>query len=745
MKALILNSGIGSRMGVLTSEHPKCMTEIFGMETILSRQLKQLNEFGIKEVVITTGLYADVLQKYVSSLNLPLKVSYVHNAEFKDTNYIYSIYCARKLLDDDLILMHGDLVFDNQVFDAVLQCGTSCMTVSSTLELPQKDFKAVILDGCIQKVGIDYFQNAMAAQPLYKLEKSDWKIWLDKIVEFCEHGQRKCYAEDAFGKVSDRCKIYPLDVKDLLCNEIDTPEDLELVSGLMQQLENRTVYISFSTDVIHSGHIALIKKARRLGNLIVGVISDQVVASYKRYPLLPYAERKILFENIIGVKKVVEQTTLSYKENIEKYHPTYVVHGDDWKEGFQKPIRDEVIALLSSYGGKLIEFPYATDAKYKTIEKQFSYEQKMIYIENRYGELDAYLKENHVQRLFLVCGHSVESHPLLQYLMNEEERNGIQIIRFSDFASNPTYESVVEGLAKFEANQCDTILAVGGGSAIDVAKCIKLFSGMDSTQSYLEQRIEENNIPLLVVPTTAGTGSEVTRFAVIYHNGIKQSITHESCVPSMVFMDPSFLKTVPVYHRKSTLLDALCHSIESFWSVNATEESKAYAREAIALILENREAYLNNESQGNVNMQRASQLAGKAINITQTTAGHAMCYMLTSIYGIAHGHAAALCVAELWPYMLSHIHDCVDRRGERYIKQTMRELATAFECDTPSEAADRFRETVVCMGFEPLYSKGEDIEVLVNNVKMDRLQNYPIRLGRKAIREVYQKIIGMVE
>lgn len=741
MKALILNSGMGSRMGVLTSEHPKCMTEIFGVETILSRQLKQLNEFGIKEIVITTGLYGDILQRYVSSLNLPLNVSYVHNDEFRDTNYIYSIYCARKLLDDDLILMHGDLVFDNQVLDAVLQCGTSCMTVSSTLELPKKDFKAVIADGRIQKVGIDYFQNAMAAQPLYKLEKKDWRIWLGKIVEFCEHGQRKCYAEDAFGEVSDECKIYPLDVKKLLCNEIDTPEDLEVVSGLVQQLENRTVYISFSTDVIHSGHIALIKKARRLGNLIVGVISDQVVASYKRYPLLPYTERKILFENIVGVSKVVEQTTLSYKENIEKYRPTYVVHGDDWKEGFQKPIRDEVIGLLSSYGGELIEFPYATDAKYKTIEKQFSYEQKMIYIENRYEELDVYLKENHVQRLFLVCGHSVEAHPLMRHLLNEEAKNGIQVIRFSDFSSNPTYEAVVEGLAKFDANQCDAILAVGGGSAIDVAKCIKLFWGMDSSQSYLEQRIEENNIPLLVVPTTAGTGSEVTRFAVIYYNGIKQSITHESCVPSMVFMDPSFLETVPAYHRKSTLLDALCHSIESFWSVNATAGSKAYAREAITLILENMAAYLNNEPQGNINIQRASQLAGKAINITQTTAGHAMCYMLTSMYGIAHGHAAALCVAKLWPYMLRHSDDCVDRRGEKYFRQTMRELATAFECDTPDEAVEKFCKILECMEFEEVRYVREDVEELVATVKTDRLQNHPIRLDKEAIKEIYLQIL----
>ncbi|MBO5560901.1 MAG: phosphoenolpyruvate mutase [Firmicutes bacterium] len=126
----------------------------------------------------------------------------------------------------------------------------------------------------------------------------------------------------------------------------------------------------FSTDLIHSGHIAIIKKAAKLGKLIIGVLSDEAVVSYKRFPLLPFEERKAMFENISGVYKVVEQKTLSYKENIEKYQPTYVVHGDDWKEGIQKPIRDEVTSLLAEYGGKLVEFPYSKDDKYKALEER---------------------------------------------------------------------------------------------------------------------------------------------------------------------------------------------------------------------------------------------------------------------------------------------------------------------------------------------------------------------------------------
>ncbi len=368
MKALILNSGTGSRMGVLTSEHPKCMTEVSGKDTILSRQLRQIVAAGISEVVMTTGLFDDVLEKYCEELDLPLDITFVKNPVFRDTNYIYSIYLAREYLDDDILLMHGDLVFENAVIDAVMECESSCMTVSSTLPLPEKDFKAVVQSGRITKVGIEFFDSAMAAQPLYKLNSDDWKVWLGKIGEYCNNDNVKCYAENAFNEVSDTCAIYPLDVKDMLCSEIDNPEDLKIVSQRVKEVENRTVYMCFSTDMIHSGHIAIIKKAQRLGRLIIGVLADEEVISYKRYPLLPFAERRAMFENIAGVYRVVEQTKLSYRENLEKYKPTYVVHGDDWATGFQKPIRDEVVSVLESYGGILIEYPYSSDPKYKMLE-----------------------------------------------------------------------------------------------------------------------------------------------------------------------------------------------------------------------------------------------------------------------------------------------------------------------------------------------------------------------------------------
>ncbi len=370
MKALILNSGLGHRMGVLTSEHPKCMTEISAKDTILSRQLRLIADAGIGEVVMTTGYYDDVLVKYCKSLELPLHFTFVRNPLYSETNYIYSIYCAREYLDDDILLMHGDLVFEYSVLDDLISFENSCMKVSSTLTLPEKDFKAVVKDGKVKKVGIEYFSDAMEAQALYKLNKEDWRIWLNEIITFCESDNRKCYAENALNQISEKCVIYAYDVKNRLCSEIDTPEDLENVSKQLNIIENRTVYMCFSTDIIHSGHIAIIEKAEKIGKLIIGVLSDEAVVSYKRFPLLPFEERKAMFEKIVGVYKVVEQDKLSYKDNLEKYRPDYVVHGDDWQQGFQKFVREEVCDVLASYGGQLIEYPYSQGDTYVEIERR---------------------------------------------------------------------------------------------------------------------------------------------------------------------------------------------------------------------------------------------------------------------------------------------------------------------------------------------------------------------------------------
>ena len=281
---------------------------------------------------------------------------------------------------------------------------------------------------------------------------------------------------------------------------------------------------------------------------------------------------------------------------------------------------------------------------------------------------------------------------------------------------------------------------MGGGSAIDVAKCIKLFSNMDPERNYLRQTIVPNGLPLIAMPTTAGTGSEATRFAVIYDQGAKQSISDPSCIPSTVIFDASVLKTLPVYQKKSTMLDALCHAVESMWSVNSTAESKEHAVSAIRLLLHHLDGYLANEDDANAAMMLAANEAGKAINITQTTAGHAMCYKLTSLYGVAHGHAAALCVRKLWPWMLEHTDRCIDPRGETYLRSVFDELAAAMNVPTAADAAALFEQLFDRLQLPVPELKEETLPVLAASVNPVRLKNHPVSLDG-SIETLYRTIL----
>lgn len=342
------------------------------------------------------------------------------------------------------------------------------------------------------------------------------------------------------------------------------------------------------------------------------------------------------------------------------------------------------------------------------------------------------------KKVFIVC----DAPCMKLKIADEVAKLAIEQVWFSDFTPNPDYVSVVEGIKKFKEHSCDVILAIGGGSSMDVAKCIKLFSTMDDSVNYLEQQVIGNDIPLMAIPTTAGTGSEATRFAVIYYCGEKQSIVHDSIIPEYVFMNSDVLAGLPLYQKKATAMDALCHAIESFWSVNSNEDSKKYSREAISLISDNLDDYLNGNAVAASNMLLAANAAGKAINITQTTAGHAMCYKITSIYQLPHGHAAALCVERLWPYMIEHVEDCLDARGTEYLKNVFAELADAFGCDCASEAADKFSALLSKLDLYVLHAEDdEQIDKLVKSVNLTRLKNNPVLLSSDALEKIYREVL----
>lgn len=154
--------------------------------------------------------------------------------------------------------------------------------------------------------------------------------------------------------------------KNEFCSIFNNDKKLEYIKNNLNK--NKVVYLAFSTDIIHGGHIRILKKSSELGKVIVGVMSDQAVASFKRYPVLDYEHRYEIIKNIKYVDKVVEQKSLSYKDNLKNIKPDYVVHGDEWKNDNLKYIREETLNVLKEIGGKLIEYPFSTDKEFSVLE-----------------------------------------------------------------------------------------------------------------------------------------------------------------------------------------------------------------------------------------------------------------------------------------------------------------------------------------------------------------------------------------
>ena len=256
-------------------------------------------------------------------------------------------------------------------------------------------------------------------------------------------------------------------------------------------------------------------------------------------------------------------------------------------------------------------------------------EQTIIEATTMEAQLKEVFEQHSTRQVLFVLGASFRKQKLYGRLLELMKNAGVGCTEFSDFQPNPKYESVVAGIEALRAHHCDFIIAAGGGSAMDVAKCIKLFSEMDLSKNCLEQEIVENALPLLAIPTTAGTGSEATRFAVIYYQGNKQSVAHPSCVPGWVLLEPELLESLPMYQRKATMLDAFCHAAESFWSVNSTEDSRKDAAEAIRLVWKYADSYLANEKEGNAQMLLAANIA-----IAITMLSYVMTFYTMSAQGV---------------------------------------------------------------------------------------------------------------
>lgn len=232
MKAVIFNSGLGNRMGDFTKNNHKSMARLKNDETIFHRQIRLLSAEGITDFIVTTGPFEDQLKSEASDFP-NLNFTFVRNDIFDKTNYIYSMYLAREHMNDDIVFLHGDLVFNRKlVHDVLTSREKNTATVNFKKALPEKDFKGRVKDGKVVEVSIKIFdEDCFAFQPFYKMEKATASAWIGKVVEFIHKGEDKCYAENALNEIFPALNVRAFSYENYYIDEIDNLEDYERVTA----------------------------------------------------------------------------------------------------------------------------------------------------------------------------------------------------------------------------------------------------------------------------------------------------------------------------------------------------------------------------------------------------------------------------------------------------------------------------------------------------------------------------------
>jgi alcohol dehydrogenase class IV len=376
--------------------------------------------------------------------------------------------------------------------------------------------------------------------------------------------------------------------------------------------------------------------------------------------------------------------------------------------------------------------------------------QYLFYGQNSITETKSLIKKICPKKIFLVTAKKSYklsgSELLIKKIIGE-----IPIIRFYNFSENPKIEDVEKGIKIFRKYKCDFIIAIGGGSVIDMAKLINAGQSEDQDlksiiYNKLDLKIEGKKI--LAIPTTAGAGSEATHFAVVYINKVKYSLTSPTfLIPKYVLLKPELTFSLSKYQIAVSGIDALSQAIESYWSVNSTSISRKYSEKAIKLILKNLNESQNNNLIAKKNILYASYLSGKAINITKTTGAHALSYSFTSMFDIPHGHAVALTLPSWFKYNLNVSSKNInDKRGVKFTKKIMSNLTLILEkyIIEGSLPYEKILYFIKSLGLKNKLSdfniSKNDINFFINNVNIERLDNNPSKITRQQLFKLIDEI-----
>lgn len=349
-----------------------------------------------------------------------------------------------------------------------------------------------------------------------------------------------------------------------------------------------------------------------------------------------------------------------------------------------------------------------------------------------YSQIKEVFDQHKVQKPFVCCGKSFQKTKLFEYLKQ------FDIVVFDHIRPNPRFEDMIDAAKLFVEEGCDFIIGAGGGSPIDSAKMIRLMTTNDISKCLTEPMVD-NDIKQLFIPTTAGTGAEASKTSVFYVNeNEKKSIGDLAFLPDYVILDESLLTTLPDYQRKCTCLDALCHGIESYWNVKATDESREYAKKAILGFVQHRDGYIANTKEGNRGMLMASYYAGKAINITGTTAPHAMCYSITMNCGTAHGHSCAVGLSVIWKYMMDN--NCPG--NIQNVNDVFDEIGVMLGGKNAREGLEIFDSIIKEYGLDYPRTDEKNIPIFASRVDVSRLGNNPAKLELEDVVNIYKEVFS---
>jgi alcohol dehydrogenase class IV len=367
--------------------------------------------------------------------------------------------------------------------------------------------------------------------------------------------------------------------------------------------------------------------------------------------------------------------------------------------------------------------------------------QKEFIGKDSFKKIQYIVDELNAKRVLLVTGKKSFSLSGAKSKINKLLKNQ-EVTIFDDFQSNPRLEDVESGVNFVRQNNPDLIIAIGGGSVLDMAKLINILSVQNSVDFFYYIKnpnlINNKGVPLVAIPTTAGSGSQATHFAVVYIEKRKYSLAHNYLLPDYVVVDPALSYKTSKKVAASSAMDALSQAIESYWSLNATHESQHYARDAIKLILRSIDLAVNSKDKDAMQtMSLASHLSGKAINITKTTAPHAISYTLTSNFNIPHGYAVALLLAPV-------AYVSFNNASNKY-KDIMKEIFELFDCKSIDEFYKIWIQLMQNCG---LHSKLEDsnifldeLDFIVDNINVERLKGHPVLLRRLDLEHIVRMAI----